>query len=271
MLRAESKTTTINGAELEYYDIGSGLPIFFIHGGMGKECALVLREPVLAGFRLIHFQRRGYGRSSCPEMPVSIEQQSRDCQALLNFLNVPDAHVVGQSYGGAIALQLTVDASAAVRSLTVLEPALPSILFSSADFAALGERAGELYRDGKRSASMEQFGKAVIGERDWKAFASEWLESWVDDASTIFESDMPALGHWHFGAAEASKISQPVLNLRGANSPEAFRRVWQAVADWIPHAENVVVPDTSHCIFQVNPGDAARLIAEHVTRQPKDH
>ena len=266
MFRAESKTTTINGAELEYCDIGAGLPIFFIHGGMGNECNLVLREPVLADFRLIHFQRRGYGQSSCPEMPVSIEQQSRDCQALLNFLNVPDAHVVGQSYGGAIALQLTVDAPAAVRSLTVLEPALPSILFSCEDFAAMGARAGELYQGGQRRASMEQFGKAVIGKRDWDAFASEWLDSWEDDATTIFESDMPALGHWPFGAEEAGKISQPVLNLRGANSPEAFKRVWEVVADWIPHAENVVVPDASHCIFQVNPRDAANLIAAHVTR-----
>lgn len=266
MFGDDGKTASVQGAELEYCDIGSGEPILFIHGGMGKECSLVLHEPELVNFRRIHFQRRGYGKSSRPEKPVSLEQQSRDCQAILQFLGLPEAHVVGQSYGGAIALQLTIDAPDTVRSLTVLEPALPSILFASPDFAAKGERAGDLYGAGKERESIQAFGQAVIGEPDWDSFAAEWLDSWAQDAATIFESDMPALGPWKFGADEASRINTPVLNLLGESSPDVFRQIWEAIAEWIPQADNRIVADTSHCILQASPGNAARSIAEHATR-----
>jgi pimeloyl-ACP methyl ester carboxylesterase len=65
---AGSRRADINGAELEYWDIGSGPTVVFIHGGMGDECAAVLEESALTtSFRLIHFQRRGYGASSVPK------------------------------------------------------------------------------------------------------------------------------------------------------------------------------------------------------------
>lgn len=269
MSEKQSHQASLNGADLEYWDLGSGPPILFIHGGMGAECSAVLREPALRDrFRLIHFQRRGYGRSSCPGMPVSIAQQSRDCQALMEHLGVPVAHVVGQSYGGAISLQLTSDAPALVRSLTVLEPALPSVIFSCADFAARGQHAGALYQQGRHRECMEQFGRAVIGDRDWPAFSNQWLDRWVEDAKIIFESDFPALETWSYGQAEASRISQPVLNLVGANSPETFERVWKVMAEWVPQVRNEVVTETSHCILQANPRRAADLIVEHVKRHP---
>ena len=265
----DCKTAMINGVELEYWDIGSGPPIVFIHGGMGDECTSVIREPMLTSrFRLIHFHRRGYGRSDCQEMPVPVSQHSDDCQALLDYLDVRIAHVVGQSYGGVVSLQLVADAPATVRTLTVLEPALPSVLFASPEFAALGQQANELYQDGKCGEAIELFGRTVVGDKGWSDFSSVWLERWFDDAVVMFESDFPALGTWGFSSAEAKRISQPVLNLLGADSPVFFKKVSEAVAEWIPHAENHVVPDTGHCILQANPSGAAQYIAQHIERHP---
>ena len=268
MAEAISKRTTINGADLEHWDIGSGPPLLFIHGGMGAECVKILREPGLTSrYRLIHFQRRGYGGSSCPEMPVSFAQQSADCQALLEVLGVPMVDVVGQSYGGAISLQFALDAPQMVRSLTVIEPPIPSVIFSSEDFAALGQQAGELYQRGQPNEAVELFGKAVIGEQDWGAFAQEWLETWVGDAEILFESDLPALAPWVFDRAAASRITQPVLNLRGVTTPEVFEAVWETIPRWIPQARSQVIQDASHCVLQMNPAGAARAIIDHLSDQ----
>ena len=59
----------INGAELEIRERGSGQPVVFIHGGMGDECAAVVKERVLADhYRVIDYHRRGWGRSSPSRM-----------------------------------------------------------------------------------------------------------------------------------------------------------------------------------------------------------
>jgi pimeloyl-ACP methyl ester carboxylesterase len=266
MAEAISKHATINGADLEYWDIGSGPPVLFVHGGMGAECSKILREPALTSrYRLIHFQRRGYGGSSCPKKPVSFAQQSADCQALLEGLGVPMADVVGQSYGGAISLQFALDAPEMVRSLTLIEPPIPSVIFASEYFASLGQQAGELYQQGHPDQAVELFGKAVIGEQDWDAFAEEWLETWIGDAEILFESDLPALAPWVFDRAAASRIKQPILNLRGVSTPEIFEMVWQTVPRWIPHARSQVITDASHCVLQMNPAGAAQAIIDHLS------
>ena len=97
-----------------------------IHGALIADAfAPLLAEPVLTTrYRLIHYHRRGYAGSTNPTGPVSIAQEAADCRALLRHLGVERAHVAGHSLGGAIALQLALDAPEAVHSLVLLEPGL---------------------------------------------------------------------------------------------------------------------------------------------------
>ena len=113
----------INGVTLELWDRGSGEPVVFVHGGMGDECAAVLVEPALANqFRVIHYHRRGWGNSERPEAPVSMRQQAADCRSVMQHLGIESAHWVGQSYGGAILLQMALDFPDAAHCLALLEP-----------------------------------------------------------------------------------------------------------------------------------------------------
>jgi pimeloyl-ACP methyl ester carboxylesterase len=201
-------------------------------------------------------------------MPVTIPQHAADCEALLDHLGVQRAHVVGQSYGGAVSLQLAVDAPATVQSLTLLEPALASALLGFPEFSKLLERAVELYASGRGREAIEQFGRAVVGGDRWDSFAAGWLERWVPDAAVLFESDIPSFSQWEFGEADAARIAQPVLNLRGSDTPAPFVEVWRRVNEWIPHAEGHVVQQASHCIMQMKPSRVAELLADFVDRHP---
>ena len=98
------KLTTIETAEIEFMDQGTGAPITFVHGGMAEECRAIVNELALAAFRVIHFHRRGYGRSTSPEALVSVERNAADCVTLLQQRDISRTHLVGQSYGGVIAL-----------------------------------------------------------------------------------------------------------------------------------------------------------------------
>ena len=103
-----------------------GEPVVFIHGAFIADAfGPLLHEPDLArSYQLITYHRRGYGGSSPSHRPVSVERQAMDCAALVRYLRIERAHVVGHSFGGAMALQLALEMPQLVHSLTLLEPAL---------------------------------------------------------------------------------------------------------------------------------------------------
>ena len=258
--------TKINGVKLETLDRGRGEPVVFIHGAMGDECFAVLEEPALTdSYRLIHYHRRGWGESECPKTPVSTEQQSADCQALLRHLGIGRAHFVGQSGGGVVILQVALDAPEIVHSLALLEPALPSVLFNSPEFGAVAEKAVSSYESGDKAGAVDAFGQEVAGS-DFRAVFDQTLphghfERWVADADTLFQADFPAYPQWTFGREEAARITLPTLNMRGANTRSYFREIYETVRTWLPHAENFVLPNATHAMLQTNPKGAAERLA----------
>ncbi len=263
----------INGVELEIWDRGSGEPVVFVHGAMGDECFAMLAEPALTDrYRLIHYHRRGWGKSELPEVPVSIQQQSSDCQALLQHLGVEQAHFVGQSYGGVICLQTALDAPELVHSLALLEPALPSVLSNAQDWVTTVEKAVSLYESGDKAGAVDTFGQEVAGA-DYRAVFDQSLPPgnygrWVADADTLFQSDLPALQPWTFTSEDAARITQPVINLRGANTRSFFRTIYETVQTWLPHAENLVVPKATHGMMQANPKSTAEHLANFFSNHP---
>ncbi len=265
--------TNINGINLEISDRGSGDPVVFIHGASGDECFAVLEEPALAdSYRLIHYHRRGWGQSECLEMPVSNELQSADCQALLRHLGIGRAHFVGQSGGGIVALQVALDAPEMVHSIALLEPALPSVLFNAAEFGAVAEKAVAAYESGNKADAIDTFGQEVAGVDYRKVFDRTLppgnFERWVADADTLFQADFPAYPAWTFGGDEAARISQPTLNMMGANTNSYFREIYETVCSWVPHAENFVLPNATHAMLQTNPKAAAERLASFFSNNP---
>ena len=245
----------------------------FVHGSMGDECAAVLAEPVLANhFRLIHYHRRGYGNSEGSEAPVSIPQQAADCRAVLQHLGIEQAHCVGQSYGGAILLQMALDFPDAVHSLALLEPALPSVLGNSQVFTEMVVKAAAMYSSGQKADAIETFAQEVCGA-DFRTVFDQTLpsghfERWVADADTIFQSNLPALQQWQFTHEDAARITQPVLNLRGTNTKPYFKKIHETVRTWLPHAEHSELADATHAMLQTNPKGAAERLVGFFSRQP---
>lgn len=128
--RADFRTfETPDGGRLCYSMAGAGEPVVLIHG-LGLDAAMwdpqwpaLVRE-----FRAIRYEVRGFGRSSVPNGPYS---HSEDLLALLDFLKAQPAHVIGLSMGGGIALRFALDHPTAVRSLTVIDPALEGFRWSA--------------------------------------------------------------------------------------------------------------------------------------------
>ena len=266
--------TTIDSAEIEFMDQGTGTPITFVHGGMAEECRAIVSEPALGPFRVIHFHRRGYGRSSLPEAPVSVERNAADCIGLLRQRSVSRTHLVGQSSGGVMALQVAREAPELVQSLTLLEPPLPFLIPSFPEFAAALEGAAKLYSAGDKVRAMRTFAAAVVGDAAppevLAQFHAEYLERWLEDADALFQNDFPAVLGWAFGEEDLAKIGQPVLNIQGEHTPPIFRQVYLTLQKLLPHCESLIVPGASHALHQMAPRVVAQHVAEFVHSQPSE-
>jgi pimeloyl-ACP methyl ester carboxylesterase len=259
-------------AELEYDLTGTGEPVVFIHGALIADTFRpLLADPGLAGrYRLLLYHRRGYAGSSRAGGPVGVSQQAADCRAVLRHLGVERAHIVGHSYGGAVALQLALDTPDLAHSLAVLEPAL--MLGASAQgYRAALARTVERYREAGAAGAVDEFlqarwpgYRAALDRALPGAFAQA-----VADVGTWFEREVPGLLGWRFGETEARRISQPTLCLLGgasdALSPR-FGETHRLLLAWLPHAEGFVLPGATHFMQLEDPMGVAEALTAFWTR-----
>jgi len=97
----------INGTEIFYTEVGSGLPCLVMHGGLGFDHtgARPWIDPLGDTLRLIYYDHRGNGRSGRPPLAtLTYEQFAADADGLTQRLGIQQTAVMGFSAGGAIAL-----------------------------------------------------------------------------------------------------------------------------------------------------------------------
>jgi non-heme chloroperoxidase len=87
---------------LYYEDHGAGKPIILIHGWPLSGASWEKQIPALlgAGYRVITYDRRGFGRSSQPNFGYDYDTLATDLQTLILNLDLHDATIVGFSMGG---------------------------------------------------------------------------------------------------------------------------------------------------------------------------
>jgi non-heme chloroperoxidase len=94
---------TENGApiKIHYEDHGSGRPVILIHGYPldGNSWEHQERELLANGYRVITYDRRGFGRSSKPGVGYNYDTFAADLNALLSALDLTGVSLVGHSMG----------------------------------------------------------------------------------------------------------------------------------------------------------------------------
>jgi proline iminopeptidase len=112
------------GVRLYYHTMGRGEPILFLHGGPALPHGYLLPwvEPLARGHRLIFFDQRGVGKSTKPkDGDYTVATCARDVEFLRRKLRLGKVHLFGFSWGGALALEVSIRYPESLRSLTVAE------------------------------------------------------------------------------------------------------------------------------------------------------
>jgi len=135
MSRIAVGTQNNAGIEIYYEDHGTGAPVVLIHGYPLNGHSWERQERALldAGYRVITYDRRGFGQSSQPTIGYDYDTFAADLNALLGHLDLNDVVLVGFSMGtGEVTRYLGKYGSARVRKAALLG-AIPPLLLKTDD------------------------------------------------------------------------------------------------------------------------------------------
>ena len=236
---------------------GTGRPVVLIHGWPLSGASWSKQVPALtaAGFRVVDYDRRGFGRSDKPSSGYDYDTFAEDLHSILEALDLNDVTLVGFSMGGGeIARYFGRYGSERVRSV-VFASAVPPYLAQTDD-----NPDGPL--DKETAAGLEGGLKA-----DRHAFFPEFVNNFysadgvlkvtpqdVADAVALAEqSDQKAaLGAMNAFATtdfreDLKKVAVPTLVIHGdADAVVPFEGSGKRTAASIPGSEVVVIADAPH-------------------------
>jgi pimeloyl-ACP methyl ester carboxylesterase len=259
----------VEGADLKVTSGGSGAPLLVVQTALAiDELVPVTQEPALRDrFRIITFDRRGYGASGTGPEPGSVAIDARDCFAVLTALDALPAHVVGASYSAAVALDLAATFPSAVLTVTAAEPP-PVHIPDGPEFLAANARLLTIYeRDGMATALDAFF--TLLADPNWRSRQERLAPGSVAhierDADMFFRRDIPAIMAWHFGRKQAGQVTAPVMYVGGTESGPWFAQTRAWMASLFPAMRSLSIEGAGHDLALTHPRVFARGIAEFVT------
>jgi len=245
--------------ELYYEDHGSGQPVVLIHGYPLSGASWEKQVPVLldAGYRVITYDRRGFGKSSQPTTGYNYDTFAEDLRALLNQLKLRDVVLAGFSMGGGeVARYLGKYGSKGV-SKAVIIAGVPPYLLKTADNP-----------EGVDGSVFDGIRKAVSADR--YAFFTDFFQnfyntdvflgkrvseqavqaSWNIAAGASATASLACVATWHEDfRKDLTRIDVPTLVMQGDGDrilPIAATGL--RAAKLIKGARLLVVKDGPHCI-----------------------
>ena len=232
-----------------------GAPVVFANS-LGTDFRLW--DPILPllpeGLRIIRFDKRGHGLSSCPPAPYSMGALITDTERLLDHLQVRDCLFVGLSIGGMIAQGLAVKRldliRAVVLSNTAAKIGTPDIWD---DRIAAVEKGG-----------IESLADAVMERWFSKGFlASPELELWrnmlVRQEDAGYAGCSAAISGSDFYTTTAS-LRLPALGIAGAEDGSTPPDLMRETLDLIPGSQFELIRKAGHLPCVEQPEEYAAIL-----------
>lgn len=217
----------------------------------------------LAGtFRIIRYDTRGHGRSPATPGPLTVRDLANDLAALLDALNIEDAHIAGLSLGGMTAQSLAIHHPKRVRSLILMAtgPYLPPADNWNARAKSAREHGLEAIVDTVlprwfTAAYFLSHAHRVAFYR--KLFLKNSPEGYALCCEAIRDTDL---------RPNLKSITAPTLVIAGGEDPVTSVAMANDLAGAIAHARCETIANASHLLAIETPVITAELIAQFVSQ-----
>ena len=227
--------------------------VVLVHGSLDRSAGMARLARVLSDrWRVLRYDRRGYGRSWPHEGPFGVDAQVKD---LLAVLGDRRAVLVGHSYGGHVALSAAQVAPAQVAAVSVYETPL-----SWMEWWPSGTAGGKAAASSENDAA-EQFMRRLIGDDGWENLP-ERTRNERRREGTALRGELSALrmsAPW-----DASQISCPVVCAHGSVGSAHHVRGMEWLSSQLPDSRLVVLDGAAHGAHNSHaPAFAAGLVDVH--------
>ena len=227
-LASKSGAAPANGIRIWYAEYGQGEPVILLHGGLANANYWGNQVPELAkSYRVIVMDSRGHGRSTRDSRPFGYELMASDVLALMDYLAVQRAAIVGWSDGAILGLDIAIH-----------HPERLTRLFA---FAANSEPSA--VKDVAQSPVFNQFIARAKTEYEELSPAPDAYKALLDEITGMWAAEP------NFTVEQLRVIPVPVLIADGDHDEAIKRENIEFMANEIPNAGLLLLPGVSHFAF----------------------
>lgn len=253
---------------------GRGAPVIALHssGASGRQWE-PLALALLGSREVIAPDLSGHGRGPLPpfERPSVVAADAALVAGLARSVR-GGVHLVGHSYGGAIALKVALEHPDAVHSVAAVEPVMFRVLFDrygrrrpAAEVLDTAQAIRRLVRARLPLLAAERFVGYWGGPAAWAALGADAKEAVAARMGTIaahfdaLAADSPSL-------ADCARIVQPVLLLAGTRTRAPTAHIVELLASALPDARAERLPGGDHVEALSSPARIVARIASFLGR-----
>jgi non-heme chloroperoxidase len=245
--------------ELYYEDHGSGDPVVLIHGYPLSGASWERQVPVLlnAGYRVVTYDRRGFGKSSQPATGYNYDTFAEDLHKLVSELKLRNFCLVGFSMGGGEVVRYLGKYGSKHVSKSVIISGVPPYLLKTSDnpegvdaavFTGI-EKAVAADRYGFFTGFFQNFYNTdlFLGTRVSEQAVQA---SWNVAASASAIASLACVAAWHEDfRGDLANIDVPTLVIQGdADRILPITASGLRTAKLIQGARQLIIKDGPHCI-----------------------
>lgn len=255
-----------NGAKLYYEVAGDGYPVVLIHAGVADHTMWDEQmEPFTQKYRVIRYDTRVFGKSITEDVEFSNRQDLYD---LLKRLGVEKAHVVGNSRGGQIALDFTIEHPEMVSALVLVAaglsgftpPSEPTDIekalwaaeekaWDAGDWEGVAAVDVQMWADGPGQPAGRA--SANVRERMRKMCLNTYNTHKVEGKPQPL--DPPAVGR-------LDEVKVPTLIMFGDLDTSGTPAVSEQMAQGIKGSKKIVYPGVAHMVSMEIPDEFNRVV-----------
>ena len=248
-------------AKLWYWDTGGrGDPLILMHPATGSSAIWSYQQPVFAkaGFRVIAYSRRGFGRSEPGPRPEDTGSAADDLLALMNLLGVERTHLLGSAAGGFIVPDFALSH--------------PERLLSMIVACSQGGGTEPAYRQRIREITPSPFATMPPSFRElgpsYRAANPAGVAAWeaLEHISRAGPRRVTQTPKNALTWANLAKIKTPALIFTGAADLYMPPSLMLEYASHVPNAETAIVSEAGHSAYWEQPDAFNRLVLDFLGR-----
>jgi pimeloyl-ACP methyl ester carboxylesterase len=231
--------------------------VALVHGSLDRSAGLLkLSRRLDDRFRVLRYDRRGYGRSTPHDGPFGIDGQVADLVAVLDGR---PAVVFGHSYGGNVALAVADRHPSLVRAVGVYEAPLPWLDWWPTTTAGGQAAAGA---DDPAEAA-ERFMRRMVGDEKWARLPARTRAARRTEGVTMVGelADLQRAAPW-----DPARIRAPAVALRGSAGNAHHLRSTAHLGAVLADCPVVTIEGARHFGPSTHPDAVATAVRELVTR-----